>query len=46
MDEKNFKMAMDLQMAFTRDEALKILRTDPDLTEEDAQEMAKFWPES
>ena len=33
-------------MAFTREEALKILRTDPDLTEEDEQEMAKFWQET
>ena len=46
MDEKMFNMAMKLQMAETRDEAIQILRTDPDLTEERIQRMAQLWPEA
>ena len=45
MDDKIFNMAMELQMAETRSEAVKILRTDPNLTEEMVQEMAQLWPE-
>ena len=45
MDEKMFNMAMELQMAETREEAIEILRTDPDLTEERIQRMAQLWPE-
>ena len=44
MDEKIFDRVIALQMAQTQEEALKILRTDPILTEEEAQEMSKNWP--
>ena len=45
MDEKMFSREMQLDEAKTREEALKILRTDPDLTEERAQKMAALCPE-
>ncbi len=45
MDDKIFNMAMELQMAETRSEVEKILRTDPNLTEELVQEMVQLWPE-
>lgn len=46
MDDKEFRRMMMLQMAETRDEAIKILRTDPNLTEEIIQRMAQLWPKA
>ena len=45
MDKEIFDRGIALQMAQTQEEALKILRADPILTEEEAQEMSKSWPE-
>ncbi len=43
MDDKIFERAMKLQEAKTIEEVKAILRTDPDLTEEDIKEAPKFW---
>ena len=43
MDKEIFDRGIALQMAQTQEEALNILRTDPLLTEEEAQEMSKSW---
>lgn len=45
MDKEIFDRGIALQMAQTQEEALEILRTDPLLTEEEAQKMAALWPE-
>lgn len=43
MEEKAFNRMMKLQMATTREEVIKILRTDPTLTEERIQRMMEIW---
>ncbi len=45
ISDEDFQRMMKLQMATTREEVIKILRTDPNLTEERIQRMMEIWKE-